>query len=134
MPQIVDDPRYLAALTATEAAGARQLAEYRKRLADRIVGKVAEAVDSMSGFNEDHLRRALADIDAIYVEESMAYIRRSLLESGEIEVAKKLDEFEAALGRDGLPPVLRSAFDEMHRGGMLPRQPPPSPPGLTEPA
>ena len=122
MPKLIDDPLYARALQAVQAMQAEELRSFRRRLANRVIAKVDQALlDMGEHFDEALLRRALADYDRMYVEESMQYIRSVLVRSGEIEVAKRLAELAGKVGVDDLPEPFRSGYAELERAGTIGR-------------
>jgi hypothetical protein len=126
VPRLRDDPRYQAALERGEAMLAEELRSFRERVSTRMVGLVAIALDEMGErYNEPRLRRALASYDTVFIEESLAYIRRTLLRAGEIELAKRISEAHDRVDLGDLPPEFTTAFEELKRASLLTPEPPP---------
>lgn len=120
MPRLVDDARYATALRTTGRMLEREQMAFRRRLASRLVGLVSSALDAMGNtYDEGKLREALEGYDRVYVEESLAYIRRALVNAGEIEIAKRLAEIADKVSLDDLPPEFRRAHDEIQRAGWF---------------
>jgi hypothetical protein len=126
VPNLRDDPRYQAALERGEAMLAEELRTFRERVSTRMVGLVAIALDEMGErYNEPRLRRALASFDTVFIEESLAYIRRTLVRAGEIELAKRIGEAHDKINLGDLPPEFTAAWDELRKASLLepPREP-----------
>ena len=120
MPKLTDDPRYFAALRRTLAMQDRELAEFRSRLASRMVGLVGDAMNRMGDvFDEAVLREGLAGLDAAFVDEAMVFVRRSLVQAGEVELVKRIGELGDSVGVDALPEEFRVAFEELARAGLV---------------
>ncbi|MBA2666108.1 MAG: hypothetical protein H0U69_03615 [Trueperaceae bacterium] len=133
MPKLVDDLHYAAALTLTLKIHEEETHAFKARLADRSVALVYDAMSEMGAeFNEATVRRHLARMPDVYVEESLRYIRRVLVRVGEVELAKKLEEAERVVGLDDLPEAFRDGYDEMLRGGLLGSQEGPEPRVVTQ--
>lgn len=130
MALLTDDPRYTTALQAYLAREAQLYADYRQRLASAVTARVATALAEMGdAWDEEALRRALADWDRVLVDVSLGYIEAALLMAGEVESAKRLDELREHVDLDDLPPVLARAVQEMDAAGafaMFEEQPPPA--------
>lgn len=122
MPRLADDRLYERAFEVASRIQDEELLAFRRRLARRVVSRVTEALDAMgSTFDEAALRRALAGYERMYVEESMAYIRATLVRGGEIEVAKRLAEVAEKVGLEDLPEPFRSGYEELQRSGSVAR-------------
>lgn len=120
MPRLTDDTRYARAFEASQRVKIRELAVFRRRLASRVVGMVANAMSRMGDvFDEDVLREELAGFESAYVEESMAYISASLIASGEIELAKRIGEVVDKVGIEDLPAEFQAGYEELQRGGGM---------------
>ena len=118
MPRLIDDPRSLAALTAYLRAHAELHDEYRRKLADAVVARVAQALAVMDGaWSDAAIREALLDWDQVVVDLSLEYIHAALVRSGEIEAAKRLGEIRDLAGED-LPANLAAAGAEVTRAGL----------------
>jgi hypothetical protein len=127
MPRMRDDPRYLAALRRGEVMLVEELQAFRKRVSTRMVGLVSIALEEMGDtFDEPRLRLALADYDTVFIEEALAYIRRTLLRAGEIELAKRIGEAHETISLADLPPEFTTAFEELQRASLLTPEPPPA--------
>ena len=119
MPRIFDDERYKLALERTQVMLDRELREFRGRLASRMVGLVSVALDEMNDvFDEAKLRAALRSYDTVFVEEALSYLRRVLMQAGEIELAKRLGEAHDRIGLEQLPEDFKRAYEEMQRAGL----------------
>jgi hypothetical protein len=120
MPRMADDPRYLAAMQSQGRVLDEELRAFRSRVSARLVGLVGVALEEMGDtFDERRLRRALRGYDAIFVEEALGYVRRTLVRAGEIELAKRVGEAHDAIGVADLPPEFVAAFEELRRDGIL---------------
>jgi hypothetical protein len=118
MPRLVDDARYRSALQATARMLEAEHHEFRKRLALRMGGLVSAAIDEMGDtFDEAILRRALEGYGRVFVEESLAYIRRALVQSGQIEIAKRMAELADKVRVEDLPVEFQRAFAETQQTG-----------------
>jgi len=122
VPRLRDDALYQRAFEVASRVMDEELRAFRRRLATRVIAKVDQALlDMGEHFDEALLRRALADYDRVYVEESMQYIRSVLIRSGEIEIAKRLAELAGKVGVDDLPEPFRSGYVELERAGTIGR-------------
>lgn len=121
MARLTDDQRYALALALQERIAREEMAAFRRRVADRVIGMASTAIDEMgdAGFDEAKLRRALAGYDGMYVEEGMRYIERVLLRGGTVEAAKRVAEASAEVGYEALPEAVQQAWQELSRTGLL---------------
>lgn len=120
MARLTDDQRYARALALQQQVLAEEEQAFRKRLADRVVAMAATGLEQGGDtFDEQAMRRALADYPRVYFEEAMTYITRALERVGEVELAKKLAEAHDQLDPDELPEEFLRGFEELRRGGYV---------------